>query len=321
MTATDVTATDVLVRPLAEADLDEADRIFRLAFGTFLGMPDPKRFAGDADAVRTRWKADPTAAFGAEVDGRLAGSNFAANWGSVGFFGPLTVAPERWGHGIGQRLLDRTMELFTRWDTRHIGLFTFAHSPKHISLYQKYGFWPRYLTAIMARPAETGRAPVGSTILSGIADSDLPGAIGAIAELTDSIYPGLDVGSEIDAVMTQKLGDTVLLDDAAGLQAMAVCHIGPGTEAGSGTCFIKFAAVRPGPGADRGFGRLLDACQQLAVERGASVLLAGANAGCDRAWKAMTARGFRALMQGVALHRPNDADYHTSDRYVIDDWR
>lgn len=316
-----MTATDVLVRPLAEADLDEADRIFRLAFGTFLGMPDPMRFAGDADAVRTRWKADPAAAFVAEVDGRLAGSNFAANWGSVGLFGPLSVAPERWGHGIGQRLLDRTMELFAGWNTRHIGLFTFAHSPKHVALYQKYGFWPRYLTAIMARPAETGSMPTGSTLVSDVPDSDLPGALGAIAELTDSIYPGLDVGGEIDAVMTQKLGDTVLLDDAAGLQALAVCHIGPGTEAGSGTCFIKFAAVRPGPGADRGFGRLLDACQRLAAERGASVLLAGANAGCDRAWKAMTARGFRPLMQGVALHRPNDADYHTSDRYVIDDWR
>jgi GNAT superfamily N-acetyltransferase len=316
-----MTATDVLVRPLAEANLDEADRIFRLAFGTGLGMPDPMRFAGDADTVRTRWKADPAAAFVAEVDGRLAGSNFAANWGSVGIFGPLTVAPEHWGHGVGQRLLDRTMELFTRWNTRHIGLFTFAHSPKQVGLYQKYGFWPRYLTAIMARPAETGSAPFGSTVLSEVPNRDLPGTIRAIAELTDSIYLGLDVGGEIDAVMTQKLGDTVLLDDAAGLQALAVCHIGPGSEAGSGTCFIKFAAVRPGPDADRGFGRLLDACQQLAAERGASVLLAGANAGCDRAWTAMTARGFRPLMQGVAMHRPNDAGYHTSDRYVIDDWR
>lgn len=29
--------TDVTVRPLEEADLGEADRIMRLAFGTFLG--------------------------------------------------------------------------------------------------------------------------------------------------------------------------------------------------------------------------------------------------------------------------------------------
>lgn len=42
------------IRPLREADLPEADRIFRLAFGTFLGMPEPLAFAGDADYVSTR---------------------------------------------------------------------------------------------------------------------------------------------------------------------------------------------------------------------------------------------------------------------------
>jgi pimeloyl-ACP methyl ester carboxylesterase len=29
------------IRPLAETDLAAADRIFRLAFGTFVGLPDP----------------------------------------------------------------------------------------------------------------------------------------------------------------------------------------------------------------------------------------------------------------------------------------
>ena len=93
----------VRVRPLAEEDLDEADRIFRVAFGTFLGMPEPEKFSGDADSIRTRWKAYPGGALAAELDGRLVGSNFVANWGSVGFFGPLTIAPEYWDQGIAQR--------------------------------------------------------------------------------------------------------------------------------------------------------------------------------------------------------------------------
>lgn len=312
-------AQNVLVRPLAEADLDEADRIFRLAFGTFLGVPHPERFAGDAQLVRTRWKADPAAAFAAELDGRLVGSNFAANWGSVGFFGPLTVTPEHWDRAIGRCLLDATMEIFTTWNTRHTGLFTFAHSPKHVGLYQTYGFWPRFLTAIMS--AGSDPALPGATALSDVPDQDLPGTLRAISELTDAVYPGLDVSREIDAVMTQKLGDTVLIDDAAGLLAVAVCHVGPGTEAGGGACYVKFGAVRPGPQAARGFDLLLDACRRLAADRGAAVLLAGANAGCDRAWTAMAARGFRPVIQGVAMHRPNDAGYHSSDSYVIDDWR
>ena len=70
----------VHVRPLAAEDLDEADRICRVAFGTFLQVAS------------------------------------------------------------AQRLLDATMDLFAAWETRHVGLFTFAHSAKHVGLYQKYGF-------------------------------------------------------------------------------------------------------------------------------------------------------------------------------------
>jgi len=66
---------------------------------------------------------------------------------------------------------------------------------------------------------------------------------------------------------------------------------------------------------------LIDACHGLAAERGASVLVAGANAGRDRAWQVLAGRGFRREFQGVTMHRPNEAGYSTSDSYVIDDWR
>ena len=302
---------EVRVRPLVAEDLDAADRICRVAFGTFFGVPRPERFFGDAALVRTRWQADPGAALAAELDGRLAGSNFAANWGSVGFFGPLTVAPEYWDRAIAQRLLDVTMDLFAAWQTRHAGLFTFAQSAKHVGLYQKYGFWPRFLTAVMTSPVR----------LSAVDEADRPGVMAAVRELTDAVYPGLDVSREIESVRSQGLGDTVLVDDGAGLQGVAVCHVGAGTEAGSGACYVKFGAVRPGPGAERLFGLLIDACHALAAERGASVLMAGANAGRDRAWRVLASRGFRRDFQGVTMHRPNEPGYSTSDSFVIDDWR
>ena len=117
------------VRPLGERDLPEADRIFRLAFGTFIGLPDPMSFIGDAELVGPRWRAAPEAALGAYVDGALVGSNFAANWGSFGFFGPLTVRPDFWGQGVAQKLLAATMDLFESWGTRHVALFTFPAAP------------------------------------------------------------------------------------------------------------------------------------------------------------------------------------------------
>jgi GNAT superfamily N-acetyltransferase len=313
--------TGVRIRPLAAQDLDDADRICRVAFGTFVGVPEPERFFGDADMVRTRWRADPGAALAADLDGQLAGSNFAANWGSVGSFGPLTVAPEHWDQAIAKRLLDATMDLFAAWGTRHAGLFTFAQSAKHVGLYQKYGFWPRFLTALMTSPVNPEAGPAGAARLSEVSDDDLPAVMTAVRELTDAVYPGLDLSREIASVRAQRLGDTVLIEDGTGLQGMAVCHVGAGTEAGSGVCYVKFGAVRPGSGAERRFGLLIDACHRLAAERGAAVLVAGANGGREHAWRALAGRGFRATRQGVTMHRPNEAGYSTADAFVIDDWR
>ena len=76
-------------------------------------------FMGDAGYVLTRWQADPASAFAAEVDGELVGSNFATNWGSVGFFGPLSVRPDLWDKGIGARLVEPAMERFAEWGIEH----------------------------------------------------------------------------------------------------------------------------------------------------------------------------------------------------------
>src|ERR1700731_3354428 len=127
----------VTIRSLREEELPAADRIMRLAFGTYLGLPDPLKFMGDADYVRTRWLADPSAVFGAELGGELVGTNFVTRWGSVGFFGPLTIRPDLWDRGIAQQLLAPTMKLFDRWGVSHAGLFTFAASTKHVNLYEK----------------------------------------------------------------------------------------------------------------------------------------------------------------------------------------
>ena len=313
--------TDVKVRPLAEADLPTADLIFRQAFGTFLGLPDPSATFGDADYVRTRWLADPTASLGAELDGELVASNFVTRWGSVGVFGPLTVRPDLWDRGVAKRLMDATVDIFDEWGVRLAGLFTFADSAKHIGLYHRYGFWPRHLTFVMARPTSPSVATSRWTPLSATAAADRPAVVTSCREITDLLYPNLDVSREIEQVDQQNLGDTILIADDAGLVAFAVCHIGAGTEAGSGACYVKFGAVRPGPGAGRDFERLLDACAELAAHHGAKVLLAGANSGRTEAWEAMTKRGFRSELAGVVMHRPNDPGYSIPGRYVIDDWR
>ena len=48
-----------LVRPMRADDLEAADRVLRLAFGTIRGLPDPSAAFGDADYVHTRFRAAP----------------------------------------------------------------------------------------------------------------------------------------------------------------------------------------------------------------------------------------------------------------------
>jgi len=116
------------VRPLAEADLPEAQRIMRTAFGTFLGAPDLENFWTDFDYVYGRHGAEHTVAFAIDADGRLAGSNFATRWGSVGFFGPLSIRPDLWNRGFAQPLVAAVSEAFDSWGVRHAGLCTFPQS-------------------------------------------------------------------------------------------------------------------------------------------------------------------------------------------------
>jgi len=139
-------SADISIRSMRKDDVSAARSIFQLAFGTFIGVPDPQTFWEDRDYVGTRWAANPSASLVAELDGAVVGSNFATNWGSVGLFGPLTIHPRWWDQGFAQHLLGPTMDLFHSWRVRHAGIFTFAQSLKHVKLYQKFGFWLRCLT-------------------------------------------------------------------------------------------------------------------------------------------------------------------------------
>ena len=320
-----------VIRSLREADLKEADTIFRLSFGTFLGLPDPMSFFGDTDYIGTRFRADPSLSLAVEVDGNFVGSNFIANWGSVGIFGPLTIHPDLWDKGIAKRLLDKTMAIFKELKTKHIGLFTFSHSPKHIHLYQKYDFWPRFLTAVMSKPVKPeytekeSKEKISWTKYSDIQKEQISKVLDNCSSLTDSIYDGLDLKIEILSVANQKLGDTILLTDNKSnkLVGLAVCHCGPKTEAGSNSCYVKFGSVTASRNRSESdnFNDLIEYCEHFAASQGLSKLVAGVNLGNLAAYRKMISMGFRTESQGVMMTKNNDPGYHIEDVYALDDWR
>jgi len=313
--------TAPIVRALQEREIPMADRVFRLSFGTFIGLADPMTFGREADIIGSRWRTDPGSVLAAEIDGEVVGSNCLMNWGSVGLFGPLTVHPDLWDRGIARRLLEPSMERFAAWRCMHLGLFTFPTSPKHLGLYQKFDYWPRALVAVMTRPVKPTPA-VRYRRLSEIEESARGRWVRACREVTESVFDGLDVEREIGAVAAQSIGDTILLEGDAALEGFGVCHYGPGSEAETKDVgLLKFGAVRAGRGAPERFEWLLDAADAFAAAQGLTSLVVCINTGRNAAYRRMLARGFRTDFTGVAMHRLNAPGYDRPDVFLVDDWR
>ena len=96
---------------------------------------------------------------------------------------------------------------------------------------------------------------------------------------------------------------------------------GINTEAGNDKCYVKFGAVKTNLDTQNNFMNLLNACEELAITKGLSVLTGGVNAGRYKAYQSMISQNFSIDFLGVSLHRPNNDAYNIGDRYVIDDWR
>jgi len=122
-----------------------------------LGLPwgsGPRRVLGRSGLRYGRQRAAHVASFGRDAGWKLVAPTLPPIGEVSASSVPLTVRPDLQERGIARALLAKTMEQFDTWETRHVGLFTFPHSAKHIALYQKYGFYARFLTAIMSAKAE-----------------------------------------------------------------------------------------------------------------------------------------------------------------------
>jgi GNAT superfamily N-acetyltransferase len=320
---------NIKVGPLKPNELAEADRIFRLAFSTFLGIPPGASFMGDRDLIASRYRGKHVKALAARENGRLIGTNFLTVWGSFAFFGPLTVLPEYWDKGVAQKLLQATIELFDKRKLARTALFTFPHSAKHVGLYNKFGYWPQYLTALMhhtpsaaqdLKPEPGTRVIPLSTRWHGAREE----AITACRKLTGHIDKGLDLTEEIRSLLKQRIGEVILTYTRNTLDGFAIACHGPRSEGGTDLCYLKFAAVRgsarTAAGTGDRFDRLLNACDDYARTHNVKIE-AGVSFACEDAYQRMRAHGYRAFAQGVAMQRPNSPGFLRPDAYTLSDLR
>lgn len=312
-------SANLTIREMRESDLAAADRVFRLAFGTWFQLPDPMQFRGDAALFEPRRRAYPDGGVVAEADGAIVGLGFASRWGSLGVLGPIAVLPHLWRQGVARQLMAPTLEIFARWQCRLTGLFTFPQSATHIRLYQDFGFWPRHLTPVMTKPAGAATAAPGALSLA--AAHDRAGLLAGCRDLADAVLPGLDLGCEMTTVLDGNIGDVIALADRSKVEGFAICHSGAGSEAGTKGFYVKFALVRSGDGAAERLSRLIAACEAEAARRGVAQVSAGVSTGRHHAYRLLVERGFRTQLMGVQMHRPWQDGYDRPDIFALDDWR
>ncbi len=65
---------------------------------------------------------------------------------------------------------------------------------------------------------------------------------------------------------------------------------------------MKFAAVRPGSAASADFKLLLNACEELAVVKKLTRVVAGVSTARHEAYRQMVEAGYRADVQGLGMH-------------------
>jgi hypothetical protein len=171
----------------------------------------------------------------------------------------------------------------------------------------------------MARPV-TGPSPAPDTLLLS-QSADRRALIGAASTLTDTLFAGLDLTREIEMVLEHRLGEVIALTEGSEIVGLAICHAGKGSEAGSDTVYVKFGAVRSGSDAIAHFARLIDAASDFAYRRGAKQISAGVNLARMNAYRWLLDHGFRAGLQGVAMHRPWLEAYDRPEIFALDDWR
>jgi GNAT superfamily N-acetyltransferase len=147
----------VRIREAVDADWAEAGRI---CYEAFASLADQHGFPHDFPTVEAaaepiRWLIGHPRIYGvvAEKDGRILGSNFLDERGTISAIGPISVDPNAQDHHIGRLLMDAVLERAHARRAPGVRLLQIAYHNRSLSLYAKLGMEVRGSFAAMHGPA------------------------------------------------------------------------------------------------------------------------------------------------------------------------
>jgi predicted N-acetyltransferase YhbS len=172
-TTSTAAASEVTIREAAPADAEACARICFEAFGA---IHDHHRFPRDfpaleaATGLMASWIPHPSVwGVVAEVDGRIAGSNFLDERGPIRGVGPITVDPQGQNTGVGRRLMQAVLERGK--GAPGIRLLQDGFHMRSLSLYESLGFDVKEPVAVASGSPSSDR-PDGVEVRA-LAEDDL----------------------------------------------------------------------------------------------------------------------------------------------------
>jgi ribosomal protein S18 acetylase RimI-like enzyme len=148
-----------------------------------------------------------------EENGKIVGYICNHLSGSFAWFGTLGVHTEFKGRGIGKSLVKATIEMFqNHYKINNIGLVTMPQSGYNIGFYMGLGFIPKEITLRLNKLLDESdlRRKVKDSLRVDLIDmnndKELEKSIRDAKKLTNGLYEGLDMSSEIKKTKTSNMG-------------------------------------------------------------------------------------------------------------------
>jgi ribosomal protein S18 acetylase RimI-like enzyme len=265
-----------------------------------------------------------------EGDGKIVGAAVAVMWGTLGLVGPIAVLTHYQNQDIGQQLLAACQEFFDENKATLQGVATYPYSPKHLVLYQKFGYRPKGLVVVASKhldrrdlihATKPTRPGLATRRYSALEEVKKKPAMLKFRRITNGIWRGMDVGKEVEIVDGLALGDTLLLEKGRELIGFAVVHMPPNSEAPHGAAYIKFLAIDSRHRRPEHLHLLLAAAEDMAAAAQLTQVVAPVYTYYWSAYQVLLERGYHADFTMVRMKRGKPDDYEDSADLVLDDWR
>ena len=326
----------VQIRRVRKGDLSKVKDVFEQSFGDFLERQlgtRPRQAFNGAQYVHHRWLMEPWGCFVAEEgDGKIVGAALAVMWGTVGVIGPVAVLTNYQNQDIGQQLLAACQEFFDENKATLQGLATYPYSPKHLVLYQKFGYKPKGLVVVTSKAmdrAEAAAAAARPAPKPGLAvrrystleEARKKQVMQKVRRITNGFWRGLDLAKEIEIVDGLTLGDTLLLEKGREVIGFAVCHLPPNSEAPHGSAYVKLLAIDSRQRKPEHLHALLQGVEELAGAGQLQRVVVPAYTYYWTAYQTLLERGYHVDFTMVRMKRGKQEDYEDASDLVLDDWR